>query len=158
MKNSAKKISPALFGITLICFSLPFVTVSCQQQPVITLTGIQLAAGISIKQPSLFANQSKEQKIPSDPFTVLALISGVVGLGTSFIKAKKSAIAPALSGATGSILLLIIKSKLDDEIIKQGQGLLIVTYGLGFWLAFFLFASATVLNVYSVVQEKDEQQ
>jgi len=89
---------------------------------------------------------------------VLALISGFIGLGTSFIKAKKGAIAPAASGATGSILLLIIKSKLDDEIIKQGQGLLLVTYGLGFWLAFFLFVSATVLNVYSVVQEKDEQQ
>lgn len=158
MKNPAKKISPALFGISLICFFLPFITISCQQQPIANLTGVQLATGTDIKQPRFFGKETKEQKIPADPLALMALVSGVVGLGTSFIKAKRSAIAPAGAGAAGFILLLMLKSKIDNEIVKQGQGLILVSYGLGFWLVFLLYVSATVINIYSFVQEKDAEQ
>jgi hypothetical protein len=131
MKNTARKISPALFGITLICFFLPFTKISCQQQEILNLTGVQLATGTSIKQPR-FTGGSQEQKIPGEPLAMLAMASTVVGLATSLMKAKKSAIAPAGSGAIGFILLLMLKSKIDDSILREGQGLIVVSYGLGF--------------------------
>lgn len=89
MNKVRRKISPALFTLTLICFFLPFITVSCRQEEITTLNGIDLAIGKTVRQPSIFGNQPKEQKIPADPLATIALISGVIGLGTSFIKAKK---------------------------------------------------------------------
>ncbi|MBW4571923.1 MAG: hypothetical protein KME31_29095 [Tolypothrix carrinoi HA7290-LM1] len=158
MNKLRRKISPALFTLTLICFFLPFITVSCRQEEIATLNGIDLAIGKTVRQPSIFGNQSKEEKIPADPLATIALISGVIGLGTSFIKAKKSAIAPAGAGIVGFILLLMLKSKIDSEIVKQGQGLLLVSYGFGFWLAFIFFISATFLNVYSLIDsQKDDE-
>lgn len=158
MNKLRRKISPALFTLTLICFFLPFITVSCRQEEIATLNGIDLAIGKTVRQPSIFGNQSKEEKIPADPLATIALISGVIGLGTSFLKAKKSAIAPAGAGIVGFILLLMLKSKIDSEIVKQGQGLLLVSYGFGFWLAFIFFISATFLNVYSLIDsQKDDE-
>lgn len=52
----------------------------------------------------------------------------------------------------------MLKSKIDSEIVKQGQGLLLVSYGFGFWLAFIFFISATFLNVYSLMDsQKDDE-
>jgi len=158
MKNPLRKISPGLFGITLICFFLPFITVSCQRQEIISLTGVQLATGTNIQPPSFPGIDAKPQKIPAEPLVGLAIFSSLLGLGTSFMKAKKSAIAPAGFGTTSLILLLMLKSKIDDEIIKQGQGLILVSYGLGFWLAFFILVLTTVLNVYNLLDEKDTQE
>lgn len=156
MKTQSKKLSPALFGLTLICFCMPFVTISCQEQKIMEFNGVQLATGTTIKQPT-FNGPAKEEKIAGNPLAGLAIVAGVVGLGTSFIKAKKAAVAPAGSGAAGSILLLMLKSTLDNEIVKQGQGLLLVNYGFGFWLAFLLFVASTIVNVYSVVQPSNDK-
>ncbi|MEA5566505.1 MULTISPECIES: hypothetical protein [unclassified Anabaena] len=157
MKNTARKISPALFGMTLICFFLPFTKLSCQQQEVMTLTGIQLATGTSIKQPSFGGVGKREQKIPGEPLAMLAIASSIIGFATSFMKANNTAIAPAGSGAIGFILLLMLKSKIDDSIVREGQGLILVSYGLGFWLAFLLFVAATVINIYSLIPDKTEE-
>ena len=157
MKFSGNKISPALFTLVLICFFLPFITFSCRQEPIATLNGIELATGKTIKSPSFVGEQTKEEKIPAEPLATLAFLSGLVGLGTSFIKAKKSAIAPVGSGTAGFILLLMLKSKIDDEIVKQGQGIILVSYGFGFWMAFLFFVSAALINIYSLVQDKDDK-
>ncbi|RAM51493.1 MAG: hypothetical protein C6Y22_11280 [Hapalosiphonaceae cyanobacterium JJU2] len=156
MNTSTKKISPALFSLTLICFFLPFITISCRQEPLVTLNGVEVATGKEIQSPSIFGEPVRKEKIPGEPLAALAFLSGAIGLGTSFLKAKKSAVIPAGCGAAGFILLLIVKSKIDNEILKQGQGLILVNYGFGFWLAFFLFICATLINIYIVVQDQDE--
>jgi hypothetical protein len=162
MQNPVKKISPALFGLTLICFCLPFVSLSCQgdteNRSIITLTGVELATGKNINPPSnpISPTPSQEggEKIPSSPFATLAILSGIIGLGTSFIKAKKSAIAPASSGVAGFILLLVLKSTIDKKLIEEG-GFIVASYGLGFWLTFILFISASLVNIYSLVEENN---
>jgi hypothetical protein len=156
MTHPAKKISPALFGVALICFFMPFVSLSCEQRQITSFTGIELAIGKKIKSPSLFGQPRKEREIPSEPLAAMALLSGVVGLGTSFIKAKKSAVVSAGAGTAGFILLLMVKAKIDDAVVKQGSGIILASYGFGFWLTFLLFLSATVLNLYSLI-EKDNQ-
>ncbi|QLE54521.1 hypothetical protein [Nostoc sp. TCL26-01] len=123
---------------------MPFTKLSCQQQEIITLNGVQLATGTSVKQPSLGGRGTKGQKIPGEPLAVMAIVASLVGLGTSFIKAKRSAIAPDGSRGISLILLLTLKSKIDDGIVKKGQGLILVTYELGFCLEVLLFVSTTV--------------
>jgi len=156
MDSPTKKISPALFGVILVSFFLPFVNISCQSQKLMTLTGVQLATGTTIEQPSLFGRETKKQEIPAEPMAIFSLIAAVVGLGTSFLKTKNSAVAPAASGGIGLVLTLIMKSKIDDAVLKNGQGIIQVDYEIGFWLVFLLFLSAAILNAYNLYQEKDK--
>jgi hypothetical protein len=158
MYNPVKKISPAIFGIILICLFLPFVTVSCQSQKLVTLTGVQLATGTKVEYPRLFEKQKRQEEIPADPGASFILVSACIGLGTSLLRSKKTAIVPAIAGAVGSGLLLMTKTKIDNEVLKQGKALLQVNYEIGFWMSFFLFILATVFNAYIFFQGKNHQQ
>ena len=164
MRNGAKKFSPAIFGIALICFFLPFMNVSCQGQKIATLTGIQLVTGTTIQQPelpSLFGGKKqvqKPEKVAGEPLAILVLLSAVVGLGLSFLKGRKSSIAPAIIGVAGLILLLLLKAELDNDILSEGQGILQLEYGIGFWLTFLLFLFAAGLNGFLFSQRKKLQE
>jgi hypothetical protein len=58
--------------------------------------------------------------------------------------------APALlAGAPGiisAILLLIFKSRLDAQTIKEGQGIIQVTFESGFWATVFAAFAASALT------------
>jgi len=62
------------------------------------------------------------------------------------LKGRESSIAPAITGVAGSILLLLLKAKLDNEILKEGQGMVQLEYSMGFWLTFLLFLFAAGWN------------
>jgi len=144
-----RTISPALFGITVICFFLPFVTVSCQNQSLASFSGIQLAFGTTMEQPSLFG-QAQSRKIDGIPAALLALIACGVGLFVGIVGAQGDSkpIPSLLAAVSGLVLLLFLKSGLDDEILKQGNGLLHADFSPGFWLACLLQLSAVGLNGY----------
>ena len=127
-------------------------TVSCQQQQLVTLTGVQLVMGTTIEEPSIFGSEGKEEKVLGEPLAAFALVSTCIGLGTSFVRSKKKAIIPAVAGALGSVLLLLSKAKIDNEVLKQGRGLLQVEYAIGFWLSFLLFLLAAALNAWIFLQ------
>ncbi len=150
-----KQFSPAIFGLILICFFLPFMNLSCENRELISLTGVQVATGTTIQTPS-FLGQQLPQKIPAEPLASLALVSACVGLGTSFLRSNKNTIIPAAVGGIGAVLLLVIKAKVDDAILKQGQGIIKVNYGLGFWLSFLLFGTAAILNGWIFYQNKKQ--
>jgi hypothetical protein len=147
MESMTKKISPAIFGIALICFVLPFVTVSCQGQKLATLTGIQLITGTTIKQPSM-TGKKQVQKVRGEPLAALVFLCVAAGMGLSCLKGKKSAIAPAVTGGIGLILLLLLKIKLDRDIFREGEGILQLEYGAGFWFVLILLLFAIGLNFY----------
>jgi uncharacterized membrane protein AbrB (regulator of aidB expression) len=154
--NRAKKFSPAIFVVIIICFFLPFINVSCQGQKVATFTGIQLVTGTTIEQPSMFGEEEQAEKVEGEPLAILVLVSAVVGFCLSFLKNRKSAIAPAITGVAGLILLLLLKSKLDNDILRQGQGMLQVECRVGFWLTLLLFLFAVGLNAFVFLQRKKE--
>jgi hypothetical protein len=155
MENGVKKLSPAIFGIALICFFLPFVNVSCQGQKVASYTGIQLVTGTTIEEPSMFG-QKQVREVSGEPLAILAFLSGIAGLGLSFLKSKKSAIGPAVVGIVGLISLLLLKSEMDDDILREGGGMLQIEYTAGFWLTFVLYLSAIGLNAFLFSQSKKE--
>lgn len=146
MKNGFKKFSPAIFGIAIICFFLPFINVTCSGEKVATLTGIQLVTGTTIEQPSMFGEKKQVRKVEGEPLAILAFLSAIVGLGLSFLKSRKSSIAPAIMGIAGLILLLLLKAKLDNDILREGEGMLRLEYEIGFWLTFLLFLFAAGWN------------
>jgi len=152
MEITIKKLSPAIFVIILICFFLPFVSASCGGQKLATLSGVQLVTGTTVEgaRPSedIFRAEKATQKVDTEPLAISALITTLVGLGLSFLRARRSAIAPAIAGAATVILLLALKYKLDNDVLKEGEGMIQIEYNFGFWLAFLFSILAVALNLF----------
>lgn len=155
MKRSAKKISPAVFGIIIVCFFLPFMDVSCSGQKFMTFSGIQMVTGTTIQKPGGFGQKSKIEKIDGEPFAVATFVCVLAGLLVSFIKKRKSAILPAIASGAGVVTLLMLKNKIDGDILKDGGGMIQVSYVFGFWAILLLLIISTILNAYVFSGEKD---
>jgi len=145
MKGGTKKFSVATLGFALLCFILPFVTVSCNQQKVASFTGFQLVFGTTVQQPQMFG-PPKVQRVDGEPLAILAFICCLVALCLSFTKNRAGEIAAAVLSVISLIALLLLKSKLEDEVRQQAGGLLQVNYELGFWLLILSNVAAAVLH------------
>lgn len=155
--SKAKKFSPGIFALIIILFFLPFVAVTCSGQHVTTLSGIQVVTGTTVSDPSAFGQTASAQKVGGEPMAIVAFILPFIGLGLSFLKSRKSSIAPAIIGGLGAASILLIKARIDDEVFKQGQGMLQTEYQIGFWLIFWGYILATALNIYFFSQRERSQ-
>lgn len=122
----ASNVSVYLFAVAGLGFSLPFMTLSCSGQRLTTVTGVQLVMGVD----------GGSYHSPSDARVVFALGMCVLGVLLS-LKAKETAgrILTELVGAAGAIALLSFKITVDDEVLRQGHGVLRVQYEFGYYLA-----------------------
>ncbi len=145
--SKSRKFSWALFAVILICFFLPFVQVSCQDQKLTSMTGLQLALGTEIEQESLFGPPTVK-KVDGDLIVLSALLLAGTGLAFAFVKGKEGHLASALCGAVGFLLMLFTKMRLDDEVLKKGHGMLTVEYAFGFIAACLFFLLAAVAHGY----------
>ncbi len=152
--KTTKKISASFFAVILICFFLPFVSISCQNLSVLKLSGIDLVTGTTMNTPNL-GSQAQQEKLPPDARAILAFTAAAVGLGTSFSQKRRSTLFSAISGVIGFCSLLWLKSSIDAELAKQGSDFMGIkaTYESGFWGAFLLFISAGILNVWTYFQK-----
>jgi hypothetical protein len=145
MQESLKKFSPAVFGIIIICFMLPWVNLSCQGQNAATFSGLQLVTGTTVQQ--------QNQEVKSEPLAVAVLVLTILGLALSFLKDKKSPIIPGIIGVAAFILLLLLKSKIDTDASNHS---IQVQYAIGFWLVLILFIGAIALNGYLYFYSKKQ--
>ena len=141
--QGAKKFSPVIFIFVLICFFLPFVNLSCGGQK-ISLTGIQLVIGVKVNQPQ--PKTAEQEKTTQDSLIIAAFIVAIAGFVLSFLKGKNSSIVPVILGIAGIIILLIFKTKTDNDILREGGGAIQVEYATGFWLTFLAFVFAAFFN------------
>lgn len=149
------KVSLMLFAGTLLCFLLPFVTISCGGQPVKTLTGVQLAIGTTVQQPQMFG-PPKKQKVDSEPAAQICLLFVAIGLAASVIGGVSGsfAIVPALCGAGGAVSLLVLRSQLMGEASQQVGGMISVSFDSGISLAILLLFSAGGWNAWLFWNER----
>lgn len=152
--KTTKKVSASLFALIVICFFMPFVSISCQNLSILKLSGIELVTGTTMNTPNL-GSQSEQEKIPPDARAIFALTAAAVGLGTSFSQKRRSTLFSAISAVIGFSSLLWLKSSIDTEIAKQGSDFMgiKVTYESGFWSAFLLFISASILNAWTFFEK-----
>jgi hypothetical protein len=147
MKDTLKTFSPAIFGIAILCFLLPWVNFSCQGQHVATFTGLELVTGTTIQQQGTFG-QSQNKKADPEPLAIAVLLLTVLGLALSFLKGGKASLILAIVGALTFIMLFLLKSKIEADAANQSQGAIHTEYAIGFWLALIASASAIALNGY----------
>ncbi|MBM7866050.1 hypothetical protein GTO89_06155 [Heliobacterium gestii] len=144
----ARKVSPALFGLILICFLLPFVTVSCQGHEVVTLTEMQFATGSTIESPDLMTGKNQSEKIDANPFATGALVVTVAGLAVCFVRLRSKHMLTAGLAVVGLALNLFLKNSIDNEILKKGSGMLQLSYGFGFYGSLLLYLAAIGAGVF----------
>src|SRR4051794_14711975 len=81
--------------IALLLFVLPWVTISCAEQPLITMSGIDLATGhVVMHNPMTGAAESPPGGNGGDIWVIVAAVLIVAGLAATFLlKGKKGLIA-----------------------------------------------------------------
>ena len=126
---NATKLTPAAFALALLSFLLPFTELSCQGQTLVSFTGVQLVSGTSLRVPG----SNEERAVERDPrlLAVVALLA--IGLFLAFKGHPSSSKAITVIGAASAVLLLLFKSNTDSSIFAEGQGMIQIHYGLGFW-------------------------
>lgn len=139
MHQTKKMLSPALFGIIILCFILPFVSISCGGTQVAQLNGFDFVKGIS----------EQGQNMDPNPLAIIALIAAVIGLGVSFAHKKSANITASAVGVIGFISSIILKSTFDSAAADKG----IQTQWMGgYYLTLLLFAAAAAANIYFAVK------
>lgn len=152
-EKKKRQIRVAPFVITLICFILPFIQISCRGQKIVALTGLQLATGTEIDQKDPFSGQVQKKEIPRETTILLVLICAAAAIGLCFVAGKAGKLYPAIAGGIGFILMLVAKSRLDNDAIKEGQGGLSIDYQIGFILVCIFLLVGAVLCGFQYQQE-----
>jgi hypothetical protein len=152
MANQKSIASTLIFLGSAMCFFLPFVTVSCGGVTAFTLTGQQLVTGTTLSQPQAFG-PPQTQRVGADPFAIVAALCALAGIALSMI-GRRIASGAAISGGVGAVSLLIMRSRLDEQLQKQSEGLAKATYEAGFTLAVLLLIAGAAWNVYLYLQMK----
>ena len=152
--ESYKKYSPALYILIIFCFLLPFLNLSCGGQRVMSLTGLQIVMGTEYEQQSAFGGNSKTTKIKAEPLAILAFIVAIAGLLISLIKIKKISLISVILSSAGAVFLYLLKNKLDNDVITQGQGMISIEYEFGYWFALLIFVGGAIIQGLIYNQEK----
>ncbi|MEW6573256.1 MAG: zinc-ribbon domain-containing protein [Bacillota bacterium] len=145
MNSSKRFISPALFVLILICFTLPFVTVSCGSLEE-TITGFQLATGTTLE------TEADLYPVDPQPLAIIALIVGVMGLILGLWWSKKSQIISAILAIAGFLSVLALRLKISHSVYQDAaregmEGIVKAEFGSGFYIPLILFLFAAGINV-----------
>ena len=141
-----RKISPAIFGTAIICFFLPFVSITCQNQKIASVTGINLVTGTTINKP-MPSGSGEGKRIGVEPLAIFALTAGAAGLALGLSGMKQKMIGTVFSGAAGVVLLVLLRMKLNHDVSEQTKGLASLDYEAGYYLVFFLYLAAFVVGL-----------
>ena len=145
----SKRVTPAILGIALISFFVPWVSVSCQGQTLMSLSGVQLVTGTTVQTPDYFGN-AQRKAIPAEKTVIVVFLATLAGLGASLLRGEQGAKVTAASATGGLVMLLIFKYSSDNAVLKEGNGLLKIDYGLGMYLTGLMLLCAIGVTVYSM--------
>jgi hypothetical protein len=134
MDPSILKFRPALFGLAVLCFLMPFVTLSCPGMS-FSFSGTEVAFGTTVQG----------QKLDGQPLAALALGLAALGLFLSFNAARSAMKAAAAAGGAGAILLLFLQSQIQIDAGRQGP--VQVSFELAYWLAVLALGGGAWLSV-----------
>lgn len=155
MRDRARLASLSIAIGSVLCFFLPFATVSCQGMKAFTFTGQQLATGTTVSQPQVLGPPST-QRVSADPFAAIAGLCALAGVAFILVGRKMSAPCSFAEGA-GALSLLIMRSRFNSQIATQSQGLATVNYEWGFLAAVTLLLVGAAWNAYLLVQRKSQR-
>ena len=150
MKENIGFILSAKFGLIILLFIMPFMTVSCSGMINIPLSGFDLATGTTLELEA-----GKKHNMDPEPFATGALGVAVLGVIVGLVKNRSARLVNAIAGGAGAVCLFLLKNKMDADVITQGKGMMSLHYETGFWLALILFILAGAVSLFAMSIQKE---
>ena len=146
ISKKIKTITSVQFGIILILFFMPFVSVSCSGAMNVELTGIDMAFGTTVPEKDPFTGRITDKKINAEILISLVFLVTVIGFIVSLtrIYLRSRLMVMGLSGVLGGVLLLSEMVKVNHQIVSQGGGMVQVSWAWAYWIILMLFLMITV--------------
>jgi len=141
MVSMLKKISLAGHGILLLCFLLPFVSMSCDKHKIRTFAAHEFVTGTTID------TNGKIEKVQPERYAIAALCAAVVGFIFSLFQGKVSQLLVLSSSGLGAAAIYLLKQKLDGDILQAGKGLLVLDYEPGYYIMLAVFIGLAIASL-----------
>lgn len=138
-------LARGLLGAVLLCFLMPFLTLTCGGGKLITMNGINMATGTSISSKDPWSGRVKTEKIQPEILVAVAGLAAIAALGLAFASGRSGQLASMLASSACAASLLLTKFKVEGDVVKQGQGVVGAQWEVGFWLALLGSISAAVV-------------
>lgn len=149
-------VSRSMIIALIICFFLPFITVSCGDIASASLSGIKMVTGGPVIFNTPQGPQVGPEPVSPNIHMIGAFVLALASLGVTFLKisTRMKSIALSVTSGIGTILFLTFKSTTDSEaaLILKPQGILL-RYEFWFWLAWALFVAIAVVNLVTLYKE-----
>jgi hypothetical protein len=162
MEEFNKNLNTVLFLVIIICFFLPFFNLTCQNQKIASITGLELISGTSISTDQINKGMKslditepskgiKAEEVPPEFLALIAFLLAVAGFIISFFW-KFAKIGSAAVGLMGAAALIYLSSFITEDILgKTTFQPLNVECAYGFYVALILFITALLYNAYIIV-------
>lgn len=155
--------------IALLLFVLPWVTISCAEQTLVSMSGVDLVTGnITMTNPMTGASESPPGQNGGDLYVIIGAVLILLSLVATFLlKGSKGALVAAIGSAAAAACLaytVLVRipnaARADSAMGGAGGGggaggpspeqiaqMIQVNVQIGFWLVLAALAAAVVLNV-----------
>jgi hypothetical protein len=152
--------------VALLLFVLPWVTVSCAEQTLISMTGVDLATGkITMTNPMTGASESPPGSGGGDMLVVVGAILILLALAATFVLKRRTGALAAMAGSAGAaaalaytVLVRVPESARANALSSGNAGtqgmsdaqiaeMIRVNIEIGFWLVLAALAAAIVLDL-----------
>jgi len=152
--------------VALLLFALPWVTVSCAEQTLISMSGVDLATGqLTMNNPMTGASESPPGAGKGDMLVIIGAILILLSLAATYVLKGKTGAMAAIAGCVlaGGALAYTVLVRIPDSAregaLAGGSGgasqgmnqaqiaeMIRVNIEIGFWLVLVALAAAVVLN------------
>ena len=174
-----RPINPAFFLVVLICFFFPFFTVQCSaaipealeglaeglgeggefdfgdQDLSESVTGWQLVIGDPGETGTTTSGQSSVEDPGPDPVALAAFAVAALGLLLSWIRRPIGPILAILLGVAGTILLVVLWTRISDRIPQGAQAFVELKTEPAFWIAVVVSALGAVWGAVRLFTERE---
>lgn len=138
------------FPAIALCFLLPFVTIKCGNVELAKLNGVDLALGTTIE-----ADEEVETVNPNI-YIAVSFLTAVAGFVLAFFKRREMAVAGLILSVVGLVALVVFNFDVNSDIPGKGKYVLVISFGIGYYLAALGFLINSVFYGYSLSRKETE--
>lgn len=150
--RTVRAFSATKFALCALLFLMPFVNVSCSGMVSVKLTGTELSFGKTLQIREPFTGKVRKHQIKPEPLALMAFAAAICGVSVCLaMRNRRVSIVNAALGGFGILFLLLLKSKLDSDVLREGEGMLSISYDFGYWAVVTLFLAISLLNGFRVL-------
>jgi len=152
-----KVASPAAL-VAMVCFFMPWVLVSCGNQPLVSLSGWELTVGTTV---TVFGQTSE---VAGSPMLLIVLLAGL-GVFVLMYLFYRTGVLTKLDGwglvsvgVISLIVLIVTILQRFQEVSERFQEAVQVEYQYGFWGVVLGYAAVILGGVMNIMSERDIKQ